>query len=637
MSTLPAPEAGAGPLTGSELPGPGVVPAAPTSATPPEDAGDKDGAGRTLALLCRGTPAEAGAILRLDPAAGVQVLALHPAPASLPPTIASWLEQAGRLVLEPSPASEGQATRAFDSPDDMYGQPPTRHLVAVPLARGGACSSERAVFLVRAPDTRALTATQERLALVAPVLELQDLRRESARLALSDLRLSAAVETASSMNLRDGLRPAAMSLCNEIAVRWSCERVSLGMLSGRYVKLRGMSQAEDFSRKAELVSALESAMEECLDQDLEVVHPAPPESSAIERAAAELSAKHGPACICSLPLRGGGEARAVVTVERPGERPFTDDEIRSLRLTLELVTPALLCVAATDGWLGARASRLARDAAVAAVGPRHTGARLSALAAAGLLLFVLFGHGAHRVDAPFVLKADRHRVVPAPFDGYLKEALASPGDEVKGDTTVLARLDTAELDLQLAAAKAEEASYLKEASARLSRGERAEEQIARAEARKLGARLELCRRHIAQATLVAPISGTVVGEDLQQRLGAPVRQGEVLFEVAALDSLYAQAFVPEEEIGYLRVGQAGTIAAASFPSRAIPVVVDRIHPSGEALDQRNVFQVRLRLESKEDWLRPGMEGAAKLTVGERPYWWLWLHPVLDWLYLRVLP
>ena len=70
-----------------------------------------------------------------------------------------------------------------------------------------------------------------------------------------------------------------MAFCNEIAAQWQCERVSLGFLKGRYVQLKAMSHTEDFSRKMKVVQDIESAMEECLDQDTEILVPAPKESA----------------------------------------------------------------------------------------------------------------------------------------------------------------------------------------------------------------------------------------------------------------------------------------------------------------------------------------------------------------------
>ena len=71
----------------------------------------------------------------------------------------------------------------------------------------------------------------------------------------------------------DRFAGAAMTFCNEIAARWQADRVGLGFLKGRYVQLKALSHTEKFSRKMKLVQDIEAAMEECLDQDVEIIYP----------------------------------------------------------------------------------------------------------------------------------------------------------------------------------------------------------------------------------------------------------------------------------------------------------------------------------------------------------------------------
>ena len=82
------------------------------------------------------------------------------------------------------------------------------------------------------------------------------------------------METLSAVNRHRRFGSTAMALCNEAAAQWRCDRASLGMLKGRYVQVKALSHAENFSRKMQVVQDLEAAMEECLDQDGEIIHPA---------------------------------------------------------------------------------------------------------------------------------------------------------------------------------------------------------------------------------------------------------------------------------------------------------------------------------------------------------------------------
>jgi len=269
------------------------------------------------------------------------------------------------------------------------------------------------------------------------------------------------------------------------------------------------------------------------------------------------------------------------------------------------------------------------------VGPTHTWAKVAALLIFAGILFLIFGKGQFRVKASFALEATSQQVVPAPFDGYLKSVEVEVGEVIEGGRSILAKLDTSELRLQLAAAKAEKLGYLKQASAAMRDGEIAQAQIAQANADKASAGIELLDYLINQASLISPISGTVVKGDLKREIGSPVKTGDVLFEVAPLDSLRAELLVPEDEIFDIKVNQEGYLATASYPGQRIKFTVERINPMAEVVNQRNVFKVRVRLLELHPWMRPGMEGVAKVSVGKRRYIWIWTRKIVNWIRMKL--
>jgi len=426
-----------------------------------------------------------------------------------------------------------------------------------------------------------------------------------------------------------------MTFCNEIASQWQCERVSIGFLKGRYVQLKALSHTESFSRKMQIIQDIEATMEECLDQDIEVLSPAPKEAAYVSRAAAMLSQRCGRLNILSFPLRCRGEALAVVTLERPARIAFGAEEVETVRLACELCSPRLANLHENDRWFGAAIAVRIRKLIAGLVGPKHTWAKVAAILCFAAILFLVFGKGQFRAKAPFVLEATYQQVIPAPFDGYLKNVDVEVGDLVAGGSSILAGLDTAELRLQLAAAKAEKAGYLKQASAAMRDGETAQAQIAQANADKSQAQIGLFEYQIGQANLVSPLSGIVVKGDLKREVGAPVKVGDVLFEVCPLDALRAQLMVPEDEVYDINVGQEGYLATASYPGQRIRFVVERINPIAEVVNQRNVFRVRVQLLETQQWMRPGMEGVAKVEIGKRHYAWIWTRKIVNWIRMQL--
>jgi len=585
-----------------------------------------------LAAQCLLGHANSGAILRVGQERNVDVLALYP-PLEKGVSAPQWLARSAGFTNE-AISSNGPIVKPLHQSGRFEGQPDGHHIVVIPLGMADIGKAVTA-FLVQVDDNTTLEACSQRLQLLVSMLSHSQIGPAKQNWRDSCKRLEQATETLSAANRQKRFTSAAMAFCNEVASQWKCERASVGFLKGRYVQLKAMSHTEHFSRKMEAVQDIESAMEECLDQDIEILSPCPKDSAYVSRATDKLSARHGPFAILSLPLRSGEGANAVLTLERPIDKGFSLDEIETIRLACELCTARLVDLREHDKWFGAAIANRTRKGIAKLVGPKHTWAKVAAILCFGAILFLIFAKGQFRPDAPFVLEATYQQVVPAPFDGYIKNVEVEIGDMVAGGSSVLAGLDTAELRLSLAAARAERVGYLKQASAAMRDGETAQAQIAQADADKTQAQIELLEYQIGQASLVSQISGVVVKGDLKRQIGAPAKTGDVLFEVCPLEALRAQLMVPEDEIYDIKVGQEGFLATASYPAQRIKFTVERINPIAEVVNQRNVFKVRVQLLQTYPWMRPGMEGVAKVSVGKRHYVWIWTRKIVNWVRMKL--
>jgi hypothetical protein len=581
--------------------------------------------------MCRLGPAQGAAALRHQDGNRMEVLAVHPelAGGGSPP---AWLNVAAQLAHDSIRVN--RPTAGTWSPPDGGRQPNPQHVLSVPF-KLAELPAAAAAFLVQARDEATFRAIQERLELGTSVLALAEARQILQKKELDLRRLRKAMETLSAVNRHRRFGSTAMALCNEVAAQWQCERTSLGVLKGRYVQVKALSHTENFSRKMQVVQDLEAAMEECLDQDCEVLHPPSPDSTYISRQTAELSKRHGPLAVASLPIRYAEKVWGVLTLERPLDKPFTADEVEAIRLALELCTARLVALQEHDRWMGAKLAGAVREAAAVIVGPRHTWAKLIVILALAAILFLIFAKGNYRAEASFALEGTQRQVVPAPFDGYLKTVAVEVSDTIKANETSLAELDTAELRLKLAEAKAEKAGYLKQMDAAMRDGETAQAQIAEANAQKAQAQIDLYEYMVAQAKLLSPLSGTVVQGDLKRQIGAPVKMGDTLFEVTPLESLRAVLHVREDQITDVRVGQKGTLATASYPGQYIAFEVERVNPIAEVVKQKNVFKVRVRLLELYPWMRPGMEGVAKIDLAKRSYAWIWTRKIINWVRMKL--
>lgn len=429
-------------------------------------------------------------------------------------------------------------------------------------------------------------------------------------------------------------RAAAMLLCNQLAARTGAERVSLGWLRGPYIRVEAISHSDRFDEKAAAVKALAAAMEEALDQDDELLFPAPPEARTRTRLHVVFAREQGVAHVASVPLRSEGRAAAVITLER-GRAPFSEAELRSLRLTADHAAPRLEILRRRDRWFGARLAHWSQRKAGSLIGAEHTGAKLIALSLAALLAVLIFAKKTYRVEAPFTLRSDTVAFLPAPFDGYINEVRYRIGDTIAAEQPLVA-LDTRELSLEESAALAEQNSFLAEAQKAQSGDHIAEMQIAIAKSEQARARLERARYRLSQATIKAPFAGIVAEGDLRERVGAPVKQGEVLLKLAQLSALYAEGSVGERSITHIADGATAEVAFASRPQTKYPVRVERIEPIATASEKGNNFTVRcLPTGAPEPWWRPGMSGICQIDAGPRSLLWILTHRTVEFLRLQL--
>ena len=588
-----------------------------------------------LAVQCHIGNAEAGAIMRAGGEEGgggqMEVLSLYP-PIEEGGSAPAWLSQAVELCPKVIASRRPQVV-PVRSADEMYGVSASRYVILLPIW-GKQGVRGVAGFVVPNIGPTEVEQSRRRLELTITLLSLYELRLTLQRRKSDLQRLRQALEVLAAVNEQPKFKGAAMALCNHIAAAFNAERVGVGLLKGRYVKLQGLSHTEKFTRKMEAVQVLESAMEECLDQDAEVVYPADESAGLINRAAKELSQRHGHTNVLLLPLRRGGDPAGVLAIERPSDRPFTIEEAETLRVTCDLFTARLVELSEHDRWFGAKAATSSRKALAAFVGPQHTWAKVTVVVVLGLVLFATLVPGTYRVKAPFMVEATKQQSISAPFDGYLMEVNLRPGDDVEAKQTIIAELDASELRLERNAAEQQRKEYLTQARSHERKGELNEAHMANAAAERLSAQVDLLDSQIVRAAIVSPIDGVIMTGDLIKERGKPVRKGDMLFEIAPI-AKHAELTVEEGQIADVEVGQEGELAALAQPGRYIPFVVERIYPVAEMDENRNVFRVRVRLLESPEWMKPGMEGIAKVDAGRRSYGYIWTRELINWIRMKL--
>jgi membrane fusion protein (multidrug efflux system) len=211
-------------------------------------------------------------------------------------------------------------------------------------------------------------------------------------------------------------------------------------------------------------------------------------------------------------------------------------------------------------------------------------------------------------------------VVSADLSGVVRSIEFDSGRRVGAGQT-LVRLDTAQEQAQLAQAGAQ--SEL----ARLNLG-RAEQLVAkgviaqseldrlRAESKSADANVRAIRATIARKTIRAPFSGVLGIRQID--LGQHLNEGDPIVPLQKLDPVHVDFWLPQRDVGALRVGAEIRIAADSSVGTAIP---GRISAINSVIDPatRNVA-VQATLRNPGERLRPGMavDVSVELGTSSRP-------------------
>ncbi len=534
-------------------------------------------------------------------------------------------------------------------------------IIAVPLQSGtpeqsAALGLHGVVTILLEPRSKG--ALQSTLAM-AEVLAGYVYTHASQRALRQTRQASAAIDLAgrliAGINAAETFKGATMRLVNDICRVLGLDRVALGWVEGsparrglegsRSVRCAALSDTENLDRRMAMVQKLEHAMNECLDQEQAVAFPVPaaegPEADAVlsqgvTHAHRELAAGNASLRVASVPLRTvDGEGERIVGVllmESAGATRLDASLLELVQSTMDLVAPVLAVRHSDDRMLALRVWDSALWSGAWLVGPRHTAWKLAGAALTGLFLFSLLYTTTYRIGAPAELRPVERRVVSAPFDGRLESIEEGVRENQRvSQGQVLARLDTREALLSAMEAEAQVAQFDTQADEALKKGELAEAVQARAKADQSRARSKLMRLQVERSTITSPLDGTIIAGDLSDRLGAAVKLGEKLFEVADTAQMQVVARVSDSDIAYIREGQTGQVSPKADPSLKVGFVVERVVPLSQPKDGLNAFEVRARLESTPEWFRPGMEGEARFDTVERSLAWIGARRIVDTL------
>jgi multidrug resistance efflux pump len=426
-------------------------------------------------------------------------------------------------------------------------------------------------------------------------------------------------------------------LLDTLQTHFDCQRVFFGKVRGRHCQLEAISELGEIKREADLIHTLESYMDSVLvateqaredkakskelssnSAEFQPESPKDLGKNLLEdKLKTSIRALTGAEQVLSLPISTDKKTLAILVFlwsKQPADSILS--EIRQLSLplgflldTLRRATPNFITEIFTKS-----DTPLLR--------------RLIITLILACILAILSIPASHKLSGNVVIEPSVRRFVSAPFNGILKHTVRKSGDKVSAGE-ILARLDEKEIEWNLTGLTADRNRAKKQKDIHAAQNNRADVQMAELEIERLESRIALLEYQIDNLEIKSPIEGIVIRGDLKQVEGSPVTKGQVLFEIAPLDSMRVELAVIAEDVVYIRHGMPIKMKLEAYPLEQWFLEVNIIHPRSTVKGAGSVFIVEANLKNADGKLRPGMQGKGKVIADKHILGWILFHRVWE--------
>ena len=244
----------------------------------------------------------------------------------------------------------------------------------------------------------------------------------------------------------------------------------------------------------------------------------------------------------------------------------------------------------------------------------------AATAAAALVLLVLPTRV--KVTSDFVLEPASRASVRAAVGGLVAEVGVREGDRVEAGA-VVGQLRDPELESGSAVLEARLRLVEQRLRAAQAAGDYSAARERETERGRLSAERQQALGRLAGLTLRAPVAGTVITPDVQQRVGEYLKEGQELCVVADGGVMRARILVRDGELEDVSAGAAVLLKVDAYPLETFEGRVERVLPAAQDPppttngsvaegDLFNYFVATLEFPTRDGRLREGMSGTAKV-------------------------
>lgn len=134
--------------------------------------------------------------------------------------------------------------------------------------------------------------------------------------------------------------------------------------------------------------------------------------------------------------------------------------------------------------------------------------------------------------------------------------------------------------------------------------------------------LALTETRLSQSMLTAPLTGLVLAKHAEQ--GEMLAAGAPVVTIGKMDDVWLRAYIPETEMGRVKVGQRAWVTVDTWPGRPFEGTVSFISPEAEFTPKnvqtekervKLVYRIKITMANPRMELKPGMPADAVVETG----------------------
>jgi HlyD family secretion protein len=143
----------------------------------------------------------------------------------------------------------------------------------------------------------------------------------------------------------------------------------------------------------------------------------------------------------------------------------------------------------------------------------------------------------------------------------------------------------------------------------------------RDDAQRIRQQLDEAKENRADLIVVAPFDGTIATRTAEP--GEVIQAGTPIVTMLDMSKVYLRGFVPEGQIGEVKLGQTARIFLDSDPSKPLEAVVSRVDPQATFTPENTYFRddrvkqvvgVKMQLKTGIGYAKPGMPADGEILV-----------------------